>query len=118
MGLRLPAFHTSIRKSQLLVPKFYWFDLGVQRFLSGTIHAKPILATGAFGESFESFVTNEILRYNTYYELDYRLSYLQTKDDAEVDLVLSRGRETIAVTIKSTTRVDWKSGVYSMERFF
>ncbi len=106
LGNRLPAYHNSIRKSQLLSPKFYWFDLGVYRFLAGQIHSKLLPGSSDYGRAFECFVVNEILRFNSYKELDYKLSYFETKHGAEIDLVMSRGRETIAIEIKSRSRID------------
>jgi predicted AAA+ superfamily ATPase len=106
LGVRLPAFHRSVRKSQLMQPKFYWFDLGVQRFLSGAARSPLVPGTSAYGEAFETFLINEIHRYNLDMELDYKLSYLQTKNGPEVDLILSRGKESIALEIKSSKRVD------------
>lgn len=106
LGVKLPAFHRSIRKSQLFSPKFYWFDLGVQRFLSGEIRSLLTKKTFAYGQAFETFLINEILRYNSYLELDYKASYLQTKNGPEIDLILSRGKENIAIEIKSAENVD------------
>ncbi len=108
LGMRLPAFHQSIRKSQLMAPKFYWFDLGVKRFLTGEIHSKLVHNTFGYGHEFETFVVNEVFRLNSYRELDYRLSYLQTKNGPEIDLILTRGKETIALEIKSKSNVDEK----------
>jgi len=106
LGVRLPAYHRSIRKSQLMAPKFYWFDLGVKRFLTGEIHSKIIKNTFIYGREFETFLMNEIIKHNTYKELDYRLSYLQTKNGPEIDLILTRGKRTLAVEIKSSQHVD------------
>ena len=61
-------------------------------------------APSVFGELFEAFVIQEIFRLNQYLERDFRLSYFRTKGGAEVDLVLSKGRRTILVEIKSSPR--------------
>jgi len=39
LGLRLSSFHKSIRKSQLVSPKFYMFDIGVKRAQEQSLHA-------------------------------------------------------------------------------
>lgn len=39
-------------------------------------------------------------------ERDYRLSYVATKDGGEIDLLLSKPRDTVAIEIKSAERVD------------
>ena len=106
LGLRLPAFHQSLRKSQLQTPKFYFFDTGVKRALEGTLHSPLVPGTSAFGEAFEHWVILEAHRLNNYHETDYRLSYFSVKEGGEIDLILSRGKKKILVEIKSTSVVD------------
>jgi predicted AAA+ superfamily ATPase len=106
LGFKLPAYHNSIRKSQLATPKFYYFDLGIKRAIEGSLHSPVVPGTSYYGETFEHFVILEIYKLNHYFETDYRLSYFATKDQGEVDLVLSRGREKIFIEIKSTKTVD------------
>lgn len=49
---------------------------------------------------------NEVHRLNSYKELDYKFSYLLTKDDLEIDLIIERpGRKRALIKIKSTTLV-------------
>lgn len=106
VGFLLPSFHLSIRKSFNKHPKFYFFDLGVKRALERTLQDRFSASTFTYGNHFESFVINEIYRLNEYLHLDYRLSYFQSKDGAEIDLILSRGRKNILIEIKSYTRVN------------
>jgi len=106
LGTLLFPFHGSVRKSQLQQPKFYYFDPGVQRYLSGFLRQELLPGTGAFGDMFEVFFVNEILRLNAYGALDFRPSFLRTKHGAEIDLILSRGHEHLAVELKSTAKAD------------
>ena len=95
LGFRLDAFHESVRKRQALKPKFYFFDLGVKRSLEHTLTVHLLPQTFAFGEAFEYFVICEIMRLNSYYARDFSFSFLRTKDDAEVDLIVDRlGKKT------------------------
>lgn len=107
IGFILPAFHQSIRKSQRFSPKFYYFDIGVKNFLAQTIDSKPVAATTTYGELFEHFIILEIYRLNEYFQKDYRLSYLMTKNDVEIDLILSKGRRHYAIEIKSSSTIDY-----------
>lgn len=60
-----------------------------------------------FGNAFESWFINECHRLNSYLELDYKFSYLRTKDDVEIDLIIERPNGSMAlVEIKSTERID------------
>jgi predicted AAA+ superfamily ATPase len=107
IGFILPGYHTSLRKSILLTPKFYFFDVGVKRALEGSLQSDPVAGTSYYGEVFEHFIINEFYKINTYLETDYILSYFSTKDGSEVDLVLTRGKkEIIFIEIKSATSVD------------
>lgn len=107
LGFTLPGYHTSLRKSVLLTPKFYFFDVGVKRSLEKSLHSDVVPGTSYYGECFEHFVIMEIYKLNHYLETEYSLSYFSTKEGAEVDLVLHRGKkEVLFIEIKSSTVVD------------
>lgn len=106
LGFYLPAFHLSVRKSQRISPKFYLFDTGVKKALEQSLDQKVIARTAVFGDLFESFLINEIYRLNSYFEKDFRLSFFATKNNVEVDLVLSKGRSHHLIEIKSSERID------------
>lgn len=107
VGTLLSAYHKSIRKQQHQAPKFYFFDTGVKRALDNTLTVALAPNTYAFGKAFEHWIIIEVARLNAYHRKDYQFSYLRTKDDAEIDLVIERpGQKTALVEIKSTTRVD------------
>ncbi|MBN1687644.1 MAG: ATP-binding protein [Candidatus Omnitrophica bacterium] len=107
LGFLIPSYHRSVRKRQLKNPKFYFFDLGVKRSLERTLTVSLLPQTSAFGDAFEHFVLLEIIRLNEYQKRDYRFSYLQTHDGAEIDLVIERPGQSVAlVEIKSTERVE------------
>lgn len=107
LGFLLPPFHRSIRKQQHQNPKFYFFDTGVKRALDRTLTQELVLGTYGFGKTFEHFVIIEAIRLNAYYGKDYKFSYLRTKDDAEIDLIIERpGLSVVLVEIKSTDKID------------
>lgn len=102
----LPAYHSSIRKRQRANPKVYFFDLGVVEALMESSLGGAILGSYAGGNRFEHFVFLEIYRIQSYGELDWRFSYLRTKDDAEIDLIIERpNKPTFLVEIKATDNV-------------
>jgi predicted AAA+ superfamily ATPase len=56
----------------------------------------------AFGEAFETWIIQECYRLNEYFKKDFRLSYLRTQADVEIDLIMERpGRPDLLVEIKS-----------------
>jgi len=117
VGLLLEPCHASVRKRQARSPKFYFFDTGVTRALSHTLNVPLVPRTHAFGKAFEQLVILEIARLNSYGRRDYRLSYLRTKDGAEIDLVVERpGMPAALVEIKSTDHADERD-VRGLRRF-
>lgn len=107
IGIRLPAYGRSIRKQMRTAPKFYLFDLGVKRALDRTLDVRLAPGTSAYGSAFEHLVIMEIYRLCQYQKPDYALSYILTKDGAEIDLVIDRpGQASALIEIKSKPQVD------------
>jgi predicted AAA+ superfamily ATPase len=107
IGFELQPFDLSVRKRQRKNPKFFFFDTGVTRALAGQLELPLLPRTFAYGKVFEQFVITEIFRLMKAFEKDWRMSYLTTKDGAEIDLILEIGRSSrIAIEIKSSDRVD------------
>ena len=106
LGFHLDAFDTSVRKRLRRAPKFYFFDCGVARALANQLSIKLHEATSYFGQIFEQFVINEVMRRNVYERRNFKLTYLCTEAGVEVDLVMELpGRPLIFVEIKSTQMV-------------
>lgn len=121
VGFFLDAFHRSVRVRQRAAPKFYFFDTGVQRALAGTLDVKPVPRTSYYGEMFEAFVLAEIYRTLEYAEQSCSLSYLQTTDGLEIDLIVERAASvSFLVEIKSGRSVglDDLSALRRMHRDF
>ena len=106
IGFYLRAYHTSVRKSQRLSPKFYLFDTGVCRALKRTLDLPLLPQTYDYGEAFEHFVILEIIKLSEYYRKDWNFFYLRTKDGAEIDLIIERpNQKTICIEIKSSDKI-------------
>ena len=106
VGFMLEPYQHSFRKRLSQTPKFYFFDLGVVRALART-HRIPLIAqTFGYGDYFEQFIIIEVYKLCQYFHPDYRLSFIRTKDDLEIDLVIERpGQSLLLIEIKSTTQM-------------
>lgn len=106
MGFMLEPFNGSFRKRLHSKPKFYFFDPGVCRALARTLSVPPKKSTTDYGNAFEHFIILECVRLASYYYPEYRFSYIRTKDDVEIDLVVERpGEKTLCIEIKSSETV-------------
>lgn len=104
VGFLLLPFHKAYRKRLVKHPKFYFFDTGVQRAVTGKL-ALP-LEKGApdYGRAFEHFLILEIIRLAAYEEKDYVFSFYRTESGAEVDLIIETPRgDTFAVEMKAVS---------------
>jgi uncharacterized protein len=106
VGFFLEPYSRSVRKSQRRSPKFHFFDCGVVRALQRSVSLAVAPQSYEYGKLFESFVIQELHRRNIYAERDAKLSYFQTTDGAEIDLVIDRpGMPLALVEIKSSSEV-------------
>lgn len=106
LGFFLEPFSHSFRKRLSRKPKFYLFDTGVVRSLMHMLSIPLVSGNSYYGEIFEHYIILEAIRLANYFNLDYRFSYLKTKDDAEVDLIVDRpGKPHLFIEIKSSNNV-------------
>lgn len=106
IGFHLPSYHKSVRKSQRVAPKFYLFDPGVKRALDRTLSVPLLEQTSAFGDFFEHWVILEFVKNIEYQRKDWSLSYVRSRNDIEIDLVIERpGKPLLLVEIKSKIKV-------------
>ncbi len=106
IGFFLNAYQDSFRKQLSTKPKFYFFDTGVVRALSYNLSSILRDGTYAYGNAFEHFVILECIKLASYHKKEYRFSYLKTKDNAEIDLVVQRPNKPILlIEIKSSKQV-------------
>ena len=107
IGFFLEPFHNSFRKRLVGKPKFYFFDPGVVRSLSRRLSVPLAPKTAAYGEAFEHFVLLEFIRLGSYFQPDYRFSFIRTVSDVEVDLVVERpNKPLLCIEIKSAEIID------------
>lgn len=107
IGFFLEPFHTSFRKRLIGKPKFYFFDTGVTRSLARRLSVPLVPKTFAYGEAFEHYIILEIMRLASYFQPDFRFSFIRTVNDVEVDLVIERpGKPLLCIEIKSSDSID------------
>lgn len=110
IGFFLEGFEHSFRKRLSTKPKFYFFDMGITRALSRMLSVPIIPSTVGYGEAFEHFIILECIKLRDAQHLEYKFSYLKTKDDVEVDLVVERpGSLPLFIEIKSSSSVTQES---------
>jgi uncharacterized protein len=99
----LPAFEAKLRVRERQHPKLYWVDSGVVRAAKRQLGA---VTTEERGALFEGWLLTVLRAHNEVSELYEEISYwapLQARE-TEVDFLLRRGREFLAIEIKAQSR--------------
>lgn len=104
LGFRLPAVTTQLRVREKRKPKFYWIDPGLVR---GLKRLSTTLAPEERGHLFEGWIAQLLRAYNDYRGLYDAIGYWSPAEakQTEVDFVLQRGAERVAIEVKSSGQV-------------
>ena len=99
---RLPAYEAKLRVRERRLPKLYWVDPGVVRAVKRQLGG---VAAEERGPLLESWVLTTLRAHAETQDLYDRIFYWAPhRTDVEVDVLLQRGRELLAIEVKATGR--------------
>jgi len=104
IGFWLEPWKLKRTTKQVSHSKFYFFDSGVVRALSGRL-PYPVTPEES-GPLFECFIINEIRAYLHYTELDFPLYFWRSPNGVEVDIILETSNGFVAIELKNGIRWD------------
>ena len=104
LGVLLPSWQPRAKVRERAHPKFYFFDPGVVRALTGRL--REPLDSAEKGRLFETWVLHELQAWMNYSRSGGELSYWRTAGDVEVNFIWQRGDKAIAFEVKSGK--DWR----------
>jgi len=99
IGYWLPAWKLKEATKQVTHPKFYLFDTGVARAITGRLPYPP--TQQELGPLMETLVIHEVKAYLAYSKLGYKLRFWRNYDGAEIDLVCETRTGFVAVEVKA-----------------
>ena len=102
IGYWLPAWKLKSANRQVAHSKFYLFDCGVARALSGRL-PYPVMPEER-GPLLETFVLGEMRAYLAYSGLHYPLHFWRNYHGTEVDVLCETAQGFVAVEVKAGTR--------------
>ena len=106
---RLPAYFSNLKKRLIKSPKIYVRDSGILHSLLQIEDFKGLFGHPVFGPSFEGFVVENIIACLPQWEF----YFYRTKSGAEIDLLLLKGRQRLAVEIKASPSPSLKKGFWT-----
>jgi len=102
IGFWLPAWKHKPGTKRVQQSKFFFFDCGVVRALSGRLPYPP--TQEELGPLLETFVLHELRAYLSYTGRHYALRFWRTYDGTEVDVLCETVDGFVAIEIKAGTR--------------
>ena len=91
-------WNRSGKRKAIATPKFYFIDCGISNAIQRIKRLNPTDR----GYSFEQAVFLELNAFISYYRLDESLTFWRTRDQLEVDFIIS---DHTAIEVKATTNV-------------
>ena len=102
LGFWLPAWQPRSRVKEVRHPKFYFFDTGIVRAITGRLRDSPNeLERGVL---LETYVLHELRAAMNHHGSGGQLSYWRTPSGSEVDFVWTRGKSSVGIEVKSGSR--------------
>ncbi len=98
---RLPPYFRNVGKRLTKSPKVYLRDTGLLHHLLNISTAEELASHPSRGASWEGFIIEDVLRRERLVHPSTQAYFWRTAAGAEVDLVLDRGGERIALEIKA-----------------
>jgi uncharacterized protein len=98
---RLQPWHRNEAKRLIKTPKVHVVDSGLAATLAGLTAGDWSTQRDRFGHLLESFVVQQLSAQAGWTDPDLRFWHYRDKDQVEVDLVITRGRQTWGVEVKA-----------------
>ena len=98
---RLPPWHRNDAKRLIKAPKVHMVDSGLAATLMGLSATDWNTQRSRFGHLLESFVVQQLIAQAGWTDPELRFWHYRDKDQVEVDLVITRGRQTWGVEVKA-----------------
>lgn len=97
----LEPFHANFGKRLLKTPKLYFLDVGLACSLLGIERASQLSSHPLRGALFETWVVTEVAKQHRHRARRPHMYFYQERGRLEVDLLLERGAELVAIEIKA-----------------
>ena len=98
---RLDPYHVNLKKRLVKSPKLYFRDSGLFHYFSRILSSEELMTSPQRGCSFEGYTVEQLIQAVTLEGSGWTPYYFRTSDDIEVDLLLVRGSEKIAIEVKT-----------------
>jgi hypothetical protein len=105
----LEPYYANLKKRLVKSPKIYLRDTGLLHALLDIKTHNDLLGHPVYGSSWEGFVIENIAAAHP----DWKQYFYRSASGAEIDLVLEKGRQRLAIEIKASTSPEVKRSFWN-----
>ncbi len=98
---RLQPYYENFGKRVIKSPKVYFYDTGLLCYLLGINSVEELKSHYAYGQIFENLIISEITKQIFNRRLNEKLYFWRDSNGNEVDLIIDKGLDKVALEIKS-----------------
>jgi predicted AAA+ superfamily ATPase len=104
----LKPYHENIGKTFVKSPKVFLTDSGIASHILGVRSRSDLPKSTHKGVIYETFVFAELLKHVSFSKHIVEIFYYRTQDKKEIDFVLKKGNEILAIEVKAAFSVSIK----------
>ncbi len=115
----LKPYYENIGKTFIKSPKVYLTDSGISSHVLNISSVEELESSRYKGDVYETFVFAELLKHINYSENVMEFFYYRTQDKKEIDFIVKKGEQILAIEVKSAKSVkkeDFKHIIDFQER--
>ncbi len=102
----IKPYSENIGKRFVKAPKLHMLDSGVLCHLLHINNKQTLNNSHYKGQIFETFIFSELRKHISYSPEDTDLFHYRTSDNKEIDFILSRGEQLLAIEVKASSSVN------------
>lgn len=103
---QLQPWYNNLNKRIIKSPKLFFYDTGLLCHLLGIKSVTALQQNNAYGAIFENWIISELRKNNFNSGLNDGMYFFRDSTGNEVDLIMERDGETIAIEIKASKKFD------------
>ena len=108
----LRPFSSNLKKRLIKSPKVYIRDSGILHALLEIESINDLFGHPIYGNSFEGFIIEQIISHFP----RWNYSFYRTRSGSEVDLIMSRGQQTLSIEIKTSPSPSLQKGFWEANK--
>jgi predicted AAA+ superfamily ATPase len=115
----LQPWFNNMKKRIVKSPKLYFYDTGLLCYLRGIKSVTVLQKNNAYGSIFENWIITEIRKNNFNAGQNEGMYYFRDNMGNEVDLIMEKGDEPLAIEIKVSSKVtgNMLRGLYFWQKY-